>query len=381
MTAALVTLGLLALLAPRPANRGAAVAIAALWFLGTPLLDLAAHGPWPAAAAFLLAAVTCRIPRRLAAAGAGLALATGIALAQPLTLAPDRMLAGAFVVPDGLFVRSPLLWVALLGGFLAGRAPAPQAVAAALALAAAAAASSSALQGVALALLFAGFVTAVDALAAALRRRPAHAVAALGLALTLWNLLSMETYRRGLVPRDDTVAFADLAGHNAAVLRSFVGTPLAFPANAWFAARHDLASARWDRLAEAFVFEPWPGLGNEIVLAAPGPEVDGLLDGGWGSRVPCPPLSCRNLGAEAVVYFQLRRATRLVLAIDARGPGAIAVALDGHELGPWALGDALARLTLRLPERLPAGLRRLTLRPLGGARPRVARVVFVTEER
>jgi hypothetical protein len=380
VSVALVALGLVALGAAQRERWRAALLPLLLWFAGTPLSEL---GPGRFAVAFALAAVATAVPRLAGTPAAVAGLSAGVALGAPMLREMElaRLAVGLFAVPDGALFRSPLLWVALAGAFVAPRARAATG-AGALALALAAAlpdAARSPLLGAALGLLFAGFAAATAALAAALRRRPARALGAVLGALTLWNVLSMESYRRWLVPRDDTVAFADFAFHNAAILRSWVGAPSAWPANVLFGARHGLVAARWDRLATAHALEPWPGLGHEIALAGPGFEVDGLLDGGWGARVPCPPESCRNLNGEALVYFQLRQPTRLALGFEARGPGAVDVALDGFALGRLETGEALARHVLRPPFPLRAGLRRLTLRPQGDAKPRVSKVFFLEE--
>jgi hypothetical protein len=380
VSAALAALGLVALGAAQRERWRAALLPLLLWFAGTPLADV---GPGSFAAAFAIAAIAGAVPRLAGVPAALVGLFAGAALAAPALRELDaaRIGVGLFAVQGGILFRSPLPWVALAGSCFAPRCRAATG-AGALALGLAAAlpdAAAAPLLGAALALLFAGFAAATGALAAALRRRPAMAPGAVLGVLTLWNVLSMESYRRWLVPRDDTVAFADFAFHNAAILRSWVGAPPAWPANAFFGARHGLVAARWDRLATAYALEPWPGLGHEVALAGPGFEVDGLLDGGWGARVPCPPESCRNLNAEAVVYFQLRQPSRLALGFEARGPGSIDVSLDGFALGRLETGEALSRHTLRPPFPLRAGLRELTLRPLGAAKPRVARVFFLEE--
>ena len=71
---------------------------------------------------------------------------------------------------------------------------------------------------------------------------------AAGAGLVLWNGLLMEQYRRGVIPRDDTVSFARVAENSADLLASAVGSPVAWPANWIFAAGRDLPAARYEIL-------------------------------------------------------------------------------------------------------------------------------------
>jgi hypothetical protein len=351
--------------------------------LGTPLFGLAISSALAAAIAFLLTAALVSFGSGGRAEWrAGLALLAGLAAsaASPSGL---RSLSyageGLFGPASGLFFRSPLLWLAVAGLALGRtRAQLFSGLCGTAALIGAATsprgAAPSVLLGVALALLFAPLASTIDGLRSKLRAHPAWAIGFAAAALVLWNGLSMESYRRALVPRDDTVAFARLAEQNAAILRSWTGTPLSWPANLVFAHSTGLPAARWDRLASAYLFEPPPGLTDAIVLS--GEDASDLLDGAWGERIPCPPTTCRVLAGAGEVYFGLRRREPLLLSIEARGDALLRVELNGHALAGLPLSSALESRSLRLaPGFLLSGLNRLKLVPEGGA-ARVARISF-----
>jgi hypothetical protein len=80
--------------------------------------------------------------------------------------------------------------------------------------------------------------------------------------LTLWNGLFMEQYRRNLIPRDDVVSFARVAENTAGLVTDLVGTPLAWPANWIFAARHEAPLASHDVASGKYLFYKMNNLGG-----------------------------------------------------------------------------------------------------------------------
>ena len=83
----------------------------------------------------------------------------------------------------------------------------------------------------------------------ALLRRPMWAMAMFAVLAIAWNQLLVAQYRSGMLPRETAMPFAQLVRQQAAVYtRAPYFYPFAFPANAWFAWRHNLPIDRYDLL-------------------------------------------------------------------------------------------------------------------------------------
>ena len=215
------------------------------------------------------------------------------------------------------------------------------------------------------------------ALASAVRRRPALALGAAGTLLTLFNLLFMQQYRRNLVPRDDSLAFADVAANNAALLQSAVGTPLAWPANWLFAAEHGLPVRQFDRTVGLYLFYRQNNLGGVIDLGDE--RVDrGLLDEGWSRPWPCGPgLVCRSPGAGARLFVPLDVPETLDVTLRLRGRGDLALLLGGRPLAQLPLEAELRDVTVRAPAGLwRRELNELRFVPSPGGEVQVERLIF-----
>ncbi len=217
----------------------------------------------------------------------------------------------------------------------------------------------------------------LDAVVTAVRRRPALVAGALGALLTLYNLLFMQQYRRNLVPRDDTVSFADVAANNAALLQSAVGTPLAWPANWLFAAEHGLPVRQFDRTVGLYLFYRQNNLGGVIDLGDE--RVDrGLLDEGWSRPWPCGPgLVCRSPGAGARLFVPLDVPETLDVTLRLRGRGDLALLLGGRPLAQLPLEAELRDVTVRAPAGLwRRELNELRFVPSPGGEVQVERLIF-----
>jgi hypothetical protein len=157
----------------------------------------------------------------------------------------------------------------------------------------------------------------------------------------------MRQYRDGTVPRDDTVAFADVAAGNARLLAAGVGSPNAWPANWLFALRHGLSPARFDLMAGKELREE----GGRLELDVGRLDHDeALLAEGWSVRHPCGAGVCREVEGQARAFLPLPDGAwrALVVALgEGSSPGAVRVAVNGRELGA-------ARGEIPLPT--PAGL-------------------------
>ncbi len=215
------------------------------------------------------------------------------------------------------------------------------------------------------------------ALVSAVRRRPALALGAAGALLTLFNLLFMQQYRRNLVPRDDTLAFADVAGNNAALLQSAVGTPLAWPANWLFAARHDLPVRQYDRMVGQYLFYRQNNLGGVIDLGDE--RVDtALLDESWSRPLPCGPGAvCRSPRGPARLFVPLDVPETLDVTLRLRGHGELGLIVGGLPLAQLPLSAELRDVTLRAPAGLwRRELNELRFVPGPGSEAQVDRLVF-----
>ncbi len=220
----------------------------------------------------------------------------------------------------------------------------------------------------------------LQAVVAAVRRRPALALGAAGALLSLHNLLFMQQYRRNLVPRDDTVSFADVAGNDAALLQGLLGTPLAWPANWLFAAEHDLPVRQYDRAVGLYLFYRQNNLGGVIDLGDE--RVDrSLLDDGWSRPLACGPgLVCRSPRAGARLLVPLDVPETLDVTLRLRGQGELDLLLGGRPLARLPLTPELRDVSVRAPAGLwRRELNELRFVPSPGGEVQVERLVFARE--
>lgn len=198
-------------------------------------------------------------------------------------------------------------------------------------------------------LLAVGLAVTLAALQRAAARRPALLATAAAALLTLWNFLFMQQYRRNLIPRDDTVSFARVAGNSAALLAQAVGTPLAWPANWIFAARHDLPAARYDLMVGKYLFYRQNNLGGVIDLGDPAAD-PALLDAGWSSLRDCGPgARCRAVRGSGRVFAPLDVPETLDVRVVARGTGALRLSVNGGAAAAFPLASELRELSVRVP--------------------------------
>ena len=370
-------------------GRGVAAAALVLLVYATPAYGVALDGGGLAAGAFLAGSALARAAlsagaeaaprlRALWRAGALLALGAGALVLARSGEGPARVMDGLFGSRDGLLFWAPALWIGILG--LAARVLPSRALPLALLLAIAAAADPGPVRAARVApllpLVAVGFARALAALADASARRPLVPLAAGLAAAALWNALLMAQYRDGGVPRDDTVAFARVAGNAAASVSRAAGSPNAWPANWLYAARHRVAPARYDLLAGVDAFEGRHALGGVIDVGDLDAEA-ALLDGGWSVRHPCGAGVCRAVEGVAALRVPLRRAEDLDLAVVAAGSGTLTVAVNGVPVLQAALDDALAPRRARVPRaRFRGGLEAITLAVTPGGRALVDRIVL-----
>jgi hypothetical protein len=223
-----------------------------------------------------------------------------------------------------------------------------------------------------LVLLAPGLALVLDALG----RRPWLAVTPLVVAALWWNQWLMVQYASGMLPKDEPTSFARLVQQQADVATSgsFV-FPFAFPANVWFAWRHDLPvgkydvlsperpgssfETRFDRTVEKYLLEGWE--------APTGDE--------WGSAwwirdtpaVMAVPLALPPGRVQITVTARTRLDEPVVQA-------ALALDLNGVQVGQFAAGvPAPSTSSITVPAEVAArvlrpGFTRVAFRSLGVSR-------------
>jgi hypothetical protein len=386
-----VAAGLAALVYARPGvSARTAVAGAALLLAGTslgwtvwPASDTAAAAAFALASGAVVALARVRRPwPRLGGAALLFAAALAVAAGGDVSPGTPRAVESLFSSRDGLLFWNPLLWAGLAALPALARRDPPTARAIGLGLAAAWLVSAFLPAGPsgpwavrrwtpALAALFPALTLALAGAVRAAARRPARLLAAAGALLVAWNLLFMEQYRRGLVPRDATVSFPAVARNNAALLSTLAGSPLAWPANWLFAWRTGLPAGRFDLVAGKRL--PGDASSAREIDVGDAAQDEALLLEGWSVRHPCEDAVCRDLEGRARLLAPLEEAADLTLAVRAAGEGMLAASVNGRALLAQPLGPALA--TLRFPGRARWGrLNEVSLWVESGGRARVDRL-------
>jgi len=293
--------------------------------------------------------------------GRYLLIAAGVGAAVLAFVSPSAAvgpLARWFSPADGLFYWNPVLWLGLAGACVPGArgsAGAALWIAIAYALAPAGSAVVPGLEAAAVASLVPALAAALAAVRLSAARAPLAWIAAGTSGLVVWNFLFMEQYRRNLIPRDDTVAFAEVAHTNATLFERAFGDPGTWPAGWWFAARHHVSPGRYAAVAA----RSW-------MLEAADTETLDL-------RTSAAPL-----------FVPLRDRHAVELSVEASGSGAVDVVVNGASAATIPLspegGEARVRVAHSFWHRginevdlVPsspgaAALQRLTLRRVGGPR-------------
>ena len=207
-------------------------------------------------------------------------------------------------------------------------------------------------------------------------KRPLVALAPLVAAALWWNHLLMVQYTSGMLPKDEPVAFSRLVRQQGEVAtRAPYAYPFAFPANAWFAWRHDLPIDKYDVLAPV-------GIGPSFETRFDRHVEKFLLDGWeaptgdeWGSAwwirdTPATiavPLALPPGRVNVTITTRTRLDEPVVQA-------ALALDVNGTQVGQFAAGvPAPTTSTLTIPAEVAArvlrpGFNRFAIRSLGVSR-------------
>lgn len=221
-----------------------------------------------------------------------------------------------------------------------------------------------------------GMAAALDALRRMARRRPLVVPATVVALAAAWNVPLVSARARGMLPADDTVAFADLVGGTSAALAGTLGSPATWPASWVFAARYPLPPDRFDTLVGRYLFYRQ---NNQRGCVEPGrPEYAPQLAGAWSDREETAAGPVRGLSGYGRVYVGLDEPEDLALEVRAlaSAPTALVVDVNGRTAGfvPAAPDATVARLFL--PRALwRRDLNALGLRPQGPVQVRALRFV------
>ena len=232
----------------------------------------------------------------------------------------------------------------------------------------------------ALPFLAVGLGASLAALRRLAARWPEAVLAAGGAVLVLWNGLFMEQYRRGTIPRDDTLSFPRVAEGSADLFATALGSPVAWPANWLFALRHGLPPDRYDLMVGKYLFFMQNNLGGVVDIGAD-PSLDqALLGEGWGVRTACAGSSdgmCRPLEGRARLFGALDAPEMLDLTVRAAGPGRLRVAVNAAPVAERMLAEGLQDVTARVPgARWRTGLNEIALQADAGHTVQVDSVIL-----
>src|SRR5262245_29475299 len=181
-----------------------------------------------------------------------------------------------------------------------------------------------------------GLAALLGALRETARRRPMRLAAAAAGLLVAWNVLRMAQYRAETIPRDDTVSFPAVAENSARLLSAAVGSPVAWPANWIFAARHALPAARYELVAGQDVLA-----GGRTRIALGDLEAEAAFLGeGWSVRHPCGSAVCREVEGRACLFLPVVDARPADLRVRVHGSGVLRLLLNGRTLSPMPLASA-----------------------------------------
>lgn len=192
-----------------------------------------------------------------------------------------------------------------------------------------------------------GFAAALETARAFLARRPGAALAMLAVPLVTWNLLLAEQVRRGLVPRDDTVAFRDLVYEGSRVFSQALGSPNTWPASWLFALETGRPPGQYDELVGRYLFYRQNSLRGHVELGVPGDEA--MLGEGWGRIEHYGDAGVRRILGRARFFAPLDVPIALELRIRAAAttPAAVRVRVNGREVGGFWAGPGLGEHVVR----------------------------------
>jgi len=195
-----------------------------------------------------------------------------------------------------------------------------------------------------------GFAASLDLAWRWLRGNAGTGLALLVAPFLVWNMLLTEQVRRGMVPRDDTVGFPQLARGGAALFSRAVGFPSTWPASWLFSLRHDLPPSQYDRLVGRYLFYRQNNMGGRIEVGAA--EHAELLDDGWGPPESLGGVQARRTRGDARLFAPLDvpEDLEIILTVAAlAGEQAVSLEVNGRAVGRFLARSAWDDHHVRAP--------------------------------
>jgi hypothetical protein len=150
------------------------------------------------------------------------------------------------------------------------------------------------------------------------------------------------------LPLDETVSFARVSENAAALVQTTTGTPLAWPANWIFSARHGLGSGRYDLMVGKYLFYRQENLGGVIDLGDARSD-PALVGPGWGALRNCENVQCRAVADRARLFAPLDVPEALEVVVRARGTGVLQLTVNGTLVAALPLRERLSEASVRVP--------------------------------
>lgn len=194
-----------------------------------------------------------------------------------------------------------------------------------------------------------GLASAIDWTRLELERHPRAVLGLVGVPFAVWNLTLAEEVRRGLVPRDDTVAFSTLVGQGARLFSHAFGSPTTWPASWIFAWRTGRPPGQYDLLVGRYLFYRQNNMGGHVEIGAPGDEA--MLGEGWGGIETREGVSARRVRGRARLFAPLDVAEDLEVGfrvLSPAGPREVRVIVNGREAGRIGATEAWSAQHLRV---------------------------------
>lgn len=182
-----------------------------------------------------------------------------------------------------------------------------------------------------------GLAATLEVAREALAGQPQAVLGLIALPVIVWNTALMEEVRRGMVPRDDTVAFPRVVGGAARVVADAVGSPPTWPASWLFAWKHHRPPGQYDLLVGRYLFYRQNNLGGHLEVGGPGAE--DMLGEGWGPAQTVDGIRGRAVRGRARLFAGLDVPEDLEVHVRVRAPSGteVRVSVNGRDAGRfWA---------------------------------------------
>jgi len=197
-------------------------------------------------------------------------------------------------------------------------------------------------------LLAFGLAASIDVGRAFLQKHPEAVLPVVALPFVVWNALLMDEVRRGLVPRDNTVAFHQMVAHGGEILAQDVGSPETWPASWLFAWRYSRPPGQYDLLVGRYLFYRQNNMGGHIDIGD-----EAMFGEGWGPVSSYAGTPARRILGRARLFAPLDVAEGLDLLVDATAAKEgeeVVVEVNGQGAGRLGPGSGWGTDRLRIPK-------------------------------